>query len=84
MSKFWDKKSVIAQILEPQDMEKHWFFRLKGTDKYYHHVNDHFEFKPGLNGACMFDEKSCENVKYMLATEETELVKASELLPVKS
>jgi hypothetical protein len=74
----------VSQLLGPEDLQKHFFFRLKGTNKYYHHTGEHFEFRESLNGACIFDAESCEKLKYMLATEETELVKASDVLPIKS
>lgn len=74
----------VSTLLEPKDLEQHFFFRLKGTNQFYHHTGEHFEFREGLNGACIFDEKSCEKLKYMLATDETELVKASDVLTSKS
>lgn len=61
-------------------IEPLWFFRLKDTNLYYHRVNDKFDFLPGLNGACLFDKKGCEQLQFMQATGETELVLASEVL----
>jgi hypothetical protein len=71
------------------NLSEHWFVRLIGTGKYMHSLNKDcnkgslwvFAFKPYLNGATLFHASELQKTRFLLATGEVELIRASEVVP---
>lgn len=67
------------------NLREYWFVRMISTGKYMHKGDGSIEvyfFRPFLNGAKLFHSTELDKARFLLATGEIELVRASEVVPI--